>query len=284
MKRSKGFTLIELLVVVAIIALLVSILLPSLGRARELAKRAICAANLNGVGKAIPLYMADSRDSYPYLYSNARYPAPNASGDAGTLRQSNIEPFAGAGGNWDSTMPWGTGQQQSLALLAARGYLGEKQFLCPSTTDSLTERSGNNKYGFSIRTNVSYGVQSFFDSSNPVKKTLYEGLLPDVAIMADKVLRATNGTVVTSGNVNGMPPNSGNHKQEGQNVLYAGSNVGWQDDPRCGFSANKIYWRDMQLTNNEWTVQGGSWAIARPLAGGDVDSVILDSNDNDPNN
>ena len=53
MRRTKGFTLIELLVVIAIIALLVSILLPSLNRARELAKRAICGANLNSIGKGI---------------------------------------------------------------------------------------------------------------------------------------------------------------------------------------------------------------------------------------
>jgi len=67
MKRSKGFTLIELLVVVAIIALLVSILLPTLGRARELAKQALCSANLNAVGKAWVLYGNDANDQPPIL-------------------------------------------------------------------------------------------------------------------------------------------------------------------------------------------------------------------------
>ena len=59
-KKNEGFTLIELLVVVSIIALLVSILLPALGRAREQAKRTVCASNLRQWGMIHFQYAADN--------------------------------------------------------------------------------------------------------------------------------------------------------------------------------------------------------------------------------
>lgn len=60
-----GFTLIELLVVVAIIALLISILLPSLSEAREQAKRAKCGAHLRGVGQGMEACRTENRDFGP---------------------------------------------------------------------------------------------------------------------------------------------------------------------------------------------------------------------------
>jgi prepilin-type N-terminal cleavage/methylation domain-containing protein len=67
--KSPGFTLIELLVVVAIIALLIGILLPSLGKARAVAKRTKCQANLHSIGQGIRCYMDDYHGYYPPIYT-----------------------------------------------------------------------------------------------------------------------------------------------------------------------------------------------------------------------
>lgn len=67
--RRHGFTLIELLVVVSIIALLISILLPSLRRARENAKAVVCATNTRHIGQAMASYLVWSKAVFPPSYA-----------------------------------------------------------------------------------------------------------------------------------------------------------------------------------------------------------------------
>jgi len=73
--RKSGFTLIELLVVIAIIAILASMLLPSLGRAKEAAYRTKCGNNLKQISLAASMYELDNNGYLPPRTNQNRWPA-----------------------------------------------------------------------------------------------------------------------------------------------------------------------------------------------------------------
>jgi prepilin-type N-terminal cleavage/methylation domain-containing protein/prepilin-type processing-associated H-X9-DG protein len=95
--KKQGFTLIELLVVVAIIAVLIAMLLPSLSQAREMAKRVQCSNNLRSFAQASTMYALDENDNLPQNYSfydPSIQHNPNYSMES--LRTINAPDFKGA--------------------------------------------------------------------------------------------------------------------------------------------------------------------------------------------
>ena len=239
MRCKKGFTLIELLVVIAIIALLVSILLPSLNRARELAKRAVCMANLNGIGKGIVIFGASNND---VLLMNDGIGASFVATSTGT--------------NWE-TDPTGTDMARSVSsllfLLVADGQ-GAKMFICPSTgnvTDPelmhLVSGSKVYNYDFSDEDHVDYSYQAPLSTgTNGVNISMSSGVI--IAADASPYSTGPLPSPTTAANVQYLTGdtlethNSQNHsKGEYMNVLYADAHVDDARRPDVGLSSDNIF-------------------------------------------
>lgn len=181
-RRRRGFTLIELLVVVAIIALLISILLPSLSRARELAKRSVCASNLRGIGQSMHIYANDNLEWFPVQQSTAGF------GSSSTAPGTSNHNFVATMGrlytkratdntsdpNGDSSLLTSSHIGRSLFMLVIDGQSTPKQFLCPSADDteddlrnytssqSQAAQPGTNRFDFRGYSYQSYGYQHVF--------------------------------------------------------------------------------------------------------------------------
>ena len=81
----RGFTLIELLVVIAIIAVLIGLIFPALGTARETSRRVKCLANLRGIGVGLAVYMNDSKGLLPWVRPLHTTNEPGAAGNDPSL-------------------------------------------------------------------------------------------------------------------------------------------------------------------------------------------------------
>src|SRR5215203_4280922 len=94
--RTNAFTLIELLIVIAVIAILVAIILPTVGKAREAANRATCLSNLRQLAISINGYLADNKTRFPEASSTNAYYSPLAPRSTGAQAWSTLPAAYGA--------------------------------------------------------------------------------------------------------------------------------------------------------------------------------------------
>ncbi len=292
--KKAGFTLVELLVVIGIIALLISILLPSLNKARETANRVKCAANLKQVGNALVLYSNENRGLFPRCKSTATPPVITVSGTtaAGAAAPDPFTaPLTAAGCGGDSNIP------AALFLLIRQEDLTPAVFVCPSSNaliDTMSSQPATSRSNFtdgtpagSVKKYVSYSFVNVYPSTTAIGlgyKTFITAFSSDFATAAD-ISPAGTGPGTQSAGGPGTDAalvactvgvsrsvmvlgNSNNHNQDGQNVLYADGHAEFQQTCLCGNNNDNIY-----------TAQDTSFTTGKSAAGSDpksaTDSVLL---------
>jgi prepilin-type N-terminal cleavage/methylation domain-containing protein len=136
-KPKKGFTLIELLTVISIIAMLLAILMPAMSKAREIAKRVICAHSQKQVALGFTIYVSDSDGILPWY--GGKDPLFEGKWKAATAEDDERHPcvaFRGKPGEDDNWMQDGKAVPMRLGCLFARGTIKDARvFYCPSNKE-----------------------------------------------------------------------------------------------------------------------------------------------------
>ena len=273
--RRGGFTMVELLVVIGIIAVLMGVLAPVLGRVRESSNRTKCAANLRGIGQLLVAYSSANKGNYPRtFYDAARASATpptyvDAVPPAGVPYQpsgaTKSEPFTGTTG----TVGPNNVPAAIFLLIRTQGTtnsgpsdkiggnyepVAPETFVCPSSEAVKDGFGGGANAGnarlrsnFSqLPTNLSYSYANPYPDNSNKSYRLTNEVVSDFVVAADynpgkSGIYDVTAVTESSPSTDLRKGNSANHRGAGQNVLYGDGRVAFETTPFCGKNHDNIY-------------------------------------------
>ncbi len=259
--RRKGFTLIELLVVVAIIAILMAILLPSLGRAKEQARSTACLSNVRQLGTLSTMYNAEWHNYIvPGLYVNW-------SGSSGDVRET-----------------WFT-------IFSYCGYLPSEKSVLPTTPAATVSRGGLLRCPSGLTDRVSGGSPATVtdaDGARPFRQQS-KNFVPTLALDSWYAMSTgINRTMASQGTQPGVSiPDASDHNlisgiktsqvNNTSRMAIFFDGIGWN----FGSYPTRMNARHMnQTTTNVGFVDGHAESILRtrmPMIGNQFDLASLNS-------
>jgi hypothetical protein len=273
--RGGGLSLIELLAGCAAIIILLSAIIPSTGRVRELSKRSVCAVNLAGIGAAAQVYAASNNGSWPvpafrnasigtfgiqYLRDN------NGVGGPGQTGYKRLEPTTSETEEFPNAGSTEVAVTRAFWMLARSGDVPLKQFICPSRLGDVPDPAEDIElyYDFFDYRHVSYGYQVPF---GPPDTRPREGMDKRQAVAADKgpfYLDSGRPSWLRPGTQEFLdlhhvprdwqaynsPDHGGAGSGEGQNVLFPDGYAEFVRIPAVGVDDDNIY----TLMTNRWSI------------------------------
>jgi len=236
-RRRTGFSMVDLLVSIAVIALLVGIITPTLAHVKDAADKIVCASNLRQIGLGLTMYAEDHEGRYPQSLGSV------AAGDDPQLAHTGENPNAWSGLGW----------------LVADGYLSTPQiFYCPAHQGEHTADAYTDEWmtlDESIRTNYAY-----------------RGVSPDHHFMdlvdaGSEALRDADAATVLI--ADGFSTSADFNHDNGFNTLNLGLSVAWLSDANGTLRSALL--TSVQQTEQAWSI------LDREIAPTDFEQPGLES-------
>jgi prepilin-type processing-associated H-X9-DG protein len=253
----RAITYVEVLILIGVVALIISIVIPTIRRMRQTSGRLPCPSHLQQLGQALLLYANENKGSLP---RTTYAPGPNPLPVWGTGTTAS-DPFAPDG-------PQPNDVSAVLFLLLRTQDITPEVFYCPSLDGAKIDDFGGGgntaaaRSNFTdVRRNLSYSIHNPYARDGAIPPEASDWWTSDMsatfAIAADRNPGTAGGDdnvlhpTVSSSATDMRRANSRNHDREGQNVLYGDGHVEFHQNPFVGVE------RVLRLT------RPGRWARGR---------------------